>query len=78
MQDNKKKARHLVVRLLQYGIGFGLLLAFAVFFGAATLPGLFTTDKEVVAMAQRVIPLVALALVWSMGLPTLRHCHTFL
>ena len=62
-QGDKQEARAFLVRLLQMAVGFGSLLAAALFLGSPQLPRLFTEEANVVAMAQRVLPFVALVLV---------------
>ena len=51
------------MRLLQMAVGFGSLLAATLFLSSPQLPRLFTEEADVVAMAQRVLPFVALVLV---------------
>ena len=63
LQEDKKGARGYLVRLLQFGVGFGSLLGFGLFLGSRSLPQLFSDDSQVIALARRVIPAVAVALV---------------
>ena len=51
------------MRLLQLGLRFGGGLALALLVGSRLIPNLFSKDIEVIALAQRVIPLLAASLV---------------
>lgn len=63
MQNDKKRARGYLVRLLQFAIIFGGLLGLGLFVGSNSLPQLFSDETQVIALARRVIPAVAIALV---------------
>lgn len=54
------------MRLLQFAIAFGGVLAFGLFVGSNSLPQLFSDEAQVIALARSVIPAVAVALVYNL------------
>lgn len=56
------KAFEVIKRTLQLGSITGLVIGTAMVIGAAALPSVFTSDPQVIAMAQRVFPVLAVYL----------------
>lgn len=63
LQNDRKRARGYLVRLLQFAVAFGSVLGLGLFIGSSSLPQLFSDEAQVVALARGVIPVLALALV---------------
>ena len=55
------------MRLLQFAIAFGGALGLGLFVGSNSLPQLFSDEAQVIALARRVIPAVAIALVSTLA-----------
>jgi Na+-driven multidrug efflux pump len=65
-------AREVLMRILQLGLVVGLGVGGLMLVGSGTLPALFTSDSRVVAVAQAVMPVLALYMVGCVPHPLAR------
>lgn len=63
LQRNRKRARGVLLRILQIGAAVGLTVGVVAFAARTAVPAIFTQDVFVCAEVQRVLPMVALFMV---------------
>lgn len=63
LQENRKEARSVLLRILQIGAAVGVTVGIAAFASKSLVSGVFTKDPSVSQQVQRVMPLVALFMV---------------
>lgn len=70
-----QQAKEVLVRVLQLGVSVGSVLALVMVAGAPWAPAVFTSDPQIISLAQRVFPLLGVILV-SWSLPVVhRRCR---
>lgn len=75
LQDNRKEARSVLLRILKIGGAVGVTVGLAAFASKSLVSGVFTKDALVSEQVQRVMPLVALFMVSSPALNVLCCCQ---
>ena len=74
-QDNRRKARNAMTRVLSLGSAIGLVVGSVIFFNRRSLPQLFSKDPTVLAMASKALILQSVTLVWYSCLPLPSRFH---
>lgn len=62
-QKKRSTARAVLLRILQIALGISFVLMAALSFGRTAIPRVFTGDLEVIAVTQRIMPLLAFFMV---------------
>lgn len=64
MQKKRSTARAMLLRILQIALGLSFTLMAALSFGRSAIPRVFTSDLQVIAVAEKILPLLAFFMVW--------------
>lgn len=62
-RNDLQQAKEVLVRVLQLGVSVGSVLALVMVAGAPWAPAVFTSDPQIISLAQRVFPLLGVILV---------------
>ena len=63
LQDNRKEARSVLLRILQIGLAVGVTVGVVAFASKSLVSGVFTQDLLVSREVQRVMPIMGLFMV---------------
>lgn len=62
-RQDLRQAKEVLMRVLQLGVSVGSVLAVVMVAGAHWAPAVFTSDPQIISMAERVFPLLGVLLV---------------